>query len=68
MLSSVTLPSVKDPICLSELPRLLGPYAKTAPIYVYLSNYGKLQASRFRRGDEEELMLILRPKGSFSLS
>lgn len=62
------LPSDTDSICLSELPRLLGPYAKTAPIYVYLSSYGRLYATRFRRGEEEELMLILRPQGSFAVN
>ena len=57
-------PAVTEPIRLNDLPTLLGPYAKTAPIYVYLMSCGNLTATRFRLRDEEDLILILGPRGS----
>ena len=57
------LPTVTTPIRLEDLPNLLGPYAKSAPIFVYLMDCGNLKASRFRLGDEGDLILILGPKG-----
>ena len=35
-LSAAALPIVTDPVRLSDLPALLGPYAVSAPVYVYL--------------------------------
>lgn len=57
------LPSVIEPVRLNDLPAILGPYAKTAPIFVYLMSCGNLTASRFRLGDEEDLILVLGPRG-----
>ena len=57
------LPSVTEPVRLNDLPTILGPYAKTAPIFVYLMSCGNLTASRFRLGDEEDLILVLGPRG-----
>ena len=57
------LPTVTTPIRLEDLPGLLGPYAKTAPIFVYLMDCGNLRASRFRQGDEGDLILVLGPSG-----
>ncbi len=57
------LPTVTEPIRLNDLPTLLGPYAKTAPIFVYMMRCGNLKATRFRLGDEEDLMLVLSPQG-----
>jgi len=57
------LPSVTEPVRLNDLPAILGPYAKTAPIFVYLMSCGNLTASRFRLGDEEDLILVLGPRG-----
>ena len=57
------LPTVTEPVRLNDLPALLGPYAKTAPIFVYLMSCGNLTASRFRLGDEEDLILVLGPRG-----
>ena len=58
------LPAVTGPIRLDDLPALLGPYAVTAPIYVYLMGCGILTASRFRLKDEEDLILVLKPRPS----
>ena len=60
---AAALPTVTTPIRLDDLPSLLGPYAKTAPIFVYLMDCGNLKASRFRLGDEGDLILILGPTG-----
>lgn len=57
------LPTVTNPVHLNDLPALLGPYAKTAPIYVYLMGCGNLTATRFRARDEEDLILVLGPRG-----
>jgi len=57
-----TLPAVTDPIRLNDLPALLGPYAVSAPIYVYLMSCGNLSASRFRSQDEDDLILVLSPR------
>jgi hypothetical protein len=62
MLSNAALPTVTAPIRLNDLPALLGPYATTAPIYVYLMSCGNLTASRFQLKDEEDLILILKPR------
>ena len=59
---SAALPAVTAPVHLSDLPALLGPYATAAPIYVYLMRCGNLTASRFRLKDEEDLILILKPR------
>ena len=56
------LPAVTTPIRLNDLPALLGPYAVTAPIYVYLMRCGNLTASRSRLQDEEDLILVLKPR------
>ena len=60
---AAVLPTVTTPIRLEDLPSLLGPYAKTAPIFVYLMDCGNLKASRFRLGDEGDLILVLGPAG-----
>ena len=57
------LPTATDPIRLNDLPALLGPYARTAPIFVYMMSCGNLKATRIRLGDEEDLMLVLGPRG-----
>ena len=57
-----TLPTITDPIRLNDLPAILGPYAVSAPIYVYLMGCGNLSASRFRSQDEEDLILVLSPR------
>lgn len=59
------LPTVTGPVRLNDLPTLLGPYARTAPIFVYMMSCGNLKATRFRLGadDEEDLMLVLAPHG-----
>lgn len=59
---SAALPAVTIPIQLNDLPALLGPYAVAAPIYVYLMSCGNLTASRFRLKDEEDLILVLKPR------
>ncbi len=59
-----SLPAVTNPIRLNDLPALLGPYAVAAPIYVYLMRCGNLTATRFRLKDEEDLILVLRPRKS----
>ena len=66
-LSSITLPPlalpvVTDPVRLSDLPALLGPYAVAAPVYVYLRDCGNISATRFRVKDEEDLILVLKPR------
>jgi len=57
------LPTATDPIRLNDLPALLGPYARTAPIFVYMMSCGNLKATRIRLRDEEDLMLVLGPRG-----
>ena len=57
-----TLPIVTDPVRLNDLPALLGPYAISAPIYVYLMSCGNLSASRSRSQDEDDLILVLGPR------
>lgn len=57
-----TLPTVTGPIRLNDLPALLGPYAVSAPIYVYLMSCGNLTASRIPSQDEEDLILVLSPR------
>ena len=61
------LPTVTGPVRLNDLPALLGPYARTAPIFVYMMSCGNLKATRLRLGadDEEDLMLVLGPSGMF---
>lgn len=61
------LPTVTGPVRLNDLPALLGPYARTAPIFVYMMTCGNLKATRFRLGtdDDEDLMLVLAPRGTF---
>ena len=61
-LSPAALPTVTDPVRLSDLPELLGPYAVSAPIYVYMMSCGNLSATRFRLQDEEDLILVLGPR------
>lgn len=60
------LPSVTVPVRLDDLPGLLGPYAKTAPIYVYLMSCGNIKATRLRLKDEGDLILVLSPHGQIS--
>ena len=62
MLSNTMLPTVTDPVRLNDLPALLGPYATTAPIYVYLMGCGNITATRFRLKEEEDLILVLTPR------
>ena len=62
MLSTSALPTVTAPIRLNDLPTLLGPYAVSAPIYVYLMSSGNISATRFRLQDEEDLILVLSPR------
>lgn len=61
------LPTVTEPIRFNDLPALLGPYARTAPVFVYMMSCGNLKATRFRLGadDEDDLMLVLAPRGTF---
>lgn len=63
------LPTVTQPVRLNDLPALLGPYAQTAPVFVYMMSCGNLKATRLRLGadDEEDLMLVLAPRGTFPL-
>ena len=61
-LSAAALPTVTDPVRLSDLPALLGPYAVSAPVYVYLRDCGNISATRFRLKDEEDLILVLSPR------
>lgn len=61
-LSSTALPIVTVPVRLSDLPALLGPYAISAPVYVYLRDCGNISATRFRLKDEEDLILVLSPR------
>lgn len=59
----ISLPTVTTPIRLEDLPSLLGPYAQSAPIFVYLMDCGNLRASRFRQRDGGDLILVLGPTG-----
>ena len=61
-LSPAALPTVTNPVRLNDLPELLGPYAVSSPIYVYMMSCGNLAATRFRLQDEEDLILVLRPR------
>ena len=56
------LPAFTRAVRLNDLPALLGPYATAAPIYVYLMGCGNLTASRFRLKDEDDLILVLKPR------
>ena len=58
-----SLPAATDSIRLNDLPSLLGPYAITAPVYVYQASCGTIKATRCRLRDEEDLILILSPRG-----
>ena len=58
------LPTVTAPVRLNDLPELLGPYAKTAPIFVYMMSCGNLKATRFRLQEDDDLILVLGPRGS----
>lgn len=62
-LSAANLLPMMTPVCFSDLPGLLGPYAVTAPVYVYLMNCGNIQATRFRLRGDAELILVLGPRG-----
>ncbi len=63
-LLSASLPVVTSPMRLNDLPALLGPYAVSAPVYVYLMSCGNLSATRFRLQDEEDLILVLSPRSA----
>ena len=67
MFTPANLPTVTNPVRLNDLPALLGPYAVTAPIYVYLMSCGNLTATRVRLKDEEDLILVLKPRAARSL-
>ncbi len=60
------LPSVTQPVRLNDLPLLLAPYAKDAPIFVYMLTSGHILACRVRRHDheltDEDLILMLMPR------
>ena len=58
-----SLPAATDSIRLNDLPALLGPYAITAPVYVYQASCGTIKATRCRLRDDEDLILILSPRG-----
>lgn len=60
------LPATYNPVRFNELPTLLAPYAKTAPVYVYLMTGGTIQATRFRLREEADLLLVLAPRGTVS--
>jgi hypothetical protein len=62
LLSNTPLPAGVAPVRLNDLPALLGPYAVTAPVYVYLMSSGHVTATRFRLKDEEDLILVLCPR------
>lgn len=62
MLNPANLPTVTNPVRLNDLPALLGPYAVAAPLYVYLMSCGNLTASRVRLKDEDDLILVLKPR------
>jgi hypothetical protein len=55
--------SQNTPIRLNDLPRLLAPYAQTAPIYVYMMAGGTIQTTRFRLREEADLLLVIAPRG-----
>lgn len=57
------LPTVTAPVRLNDLPTLLGPYATAAPVYVYLMDCGNLKATRFRLPEDDDLILVLGPRG-----
>ena len=60
------LPPVTQPQRLDDLPALLAPYACAAPLFVYLLPSGHILACRTCRNDEdldeEDLILVLRPR------
>lgn len=62
-LPAVGLPHVTVPVRLNDLPGILGPYAVTAPIFVYLMSCGNIKATRFRLRDDGDLILVLGPRG-----
>ena len=62
MPADASLPAVTAPVRLNDLPALLGPYAVAAPLYVYMMRCGNLTETRFRLKEEEDLILILRPR------
>ena len=55
-----------NPVRFNDLPALLAPYAKTAPVYAYLLADGTIQATRFRLREEADLLLVLAPRGTVS--
>ena len=65
-LSSLMPFSSNKPIRLNDLPALLAPYAKTAPVYVYMLAGGSIQATRFPLRGEADLVLVLAPRGTVS--
>ncbi len=56
------LPGPNAPVRLDDLPRLLSPYARSAPVYVYLMRCGNVKATRIRLKDDEDLILVLSPR------
>ncbi len=58
--------TTNTPVRFHDLPALLAPYAKTAPVYVYLMTGGEIQATRFRLREEADLLLVLAPRGTVS--
>ena len=63
LLPNTPLTAGTAPVRLNDLPGLLSPYAQTAPVYVYLMSCGNVTASHFRLKDEEDLILVLGPRG-----
>lgn len=68
MMTAAGLPTVTSPVRLNDLPALLGPYAVSAPLYVYLMSCGNLTATRVRLKDEEDLILVLKPRAARPLA
>ncbi len=65
MLQTLNTPnSTNNSVRLNDLPTLLAPYAKTAPVYVYLLAGGAIQATRFRLREDADLLLVLAPRGT----
>lgn len=67
-LLSASLPVITAPVRLSDLPALLGPYAVSAPVYVYLRDCGNISATRLRVKDEEDLILVLSPRKAMPMA
>lgn len=65
MLPGLTLPTVTQPVRLNDLPCLLAPYARAAPVFVYMLVSGHILTCRMRRHDaelsEDDLLLVLMP-------